>query len=124
MSIENVLSANSASCILTRFINRFSGFIVVGVFGGDLYNASIQEEEFGDCYEYFEDKPPVPIDCDAKLLNKSVISGITLGLVAIGVLALIKGVRGSWDKKVKPEDMVGPGGENPDKSDSNESSQD
>ena len=101
----------------------FSGFIVVGVFGGELYNASIQEEEFGDCYEYFENKPPVPIDCDAKLLNKSAISGLTLGLIAIGVLALIKGVKGSWDQKVKPEDMVGPGGEKPDKSDSNESNQ-
>ena len=102
----------------------FSGFIVVGVFGGGLYNASIQEEEFGDCFEYFEDKPPVPIDCDVKLLNKSIISGITIALIAIGVFALIKGVRGSWDQKVKPEDMVGPGGEKPDKSDSNESSQD
>jgi len=24
---------------------------------------TIEAQEFDDCYEYFDDKPPVPVDC-------------------------------------------------------------
>ena len=30
-------------------------------------------------------------------------------LIVCGIVAMIKGIRGSWDQDVKPEDMVGPG---------------
>ena len=29
-------------------------------------------------------------------------------LLALGALSIIKGIRGTWDQDVKPEDMVGP----------------
>jgi len=82
----------------------FVGFIVLGVF------------EFGDCFEYFEDKPPVSVSCEIKFLDKSLFFGLVVGLIGAGIFALIKGVRGKWDQDVKPEDMVGPGGENTSKS--------
>ena len=35
-----------------------------------------------------------------------------MALIVIGIIALVKGLRGDWDNKVKPEDMVGPGKDN------------
>jgi len=43
--------------------------------------------------------------------------GVVLGIIIAGVLTLIKGAKGNWDQNVKPEDMVGPGNENPKDSD-------
>ena len=34
-----------------------------------------------------------------------------LGILIAGGLALAKGIRGKWDNEVKPEEMVGPGGD-------------
>ena len=31
--------------------------------------------------------------------------------MAAGGIALIKGIRGTWDNDVKPEEMLGPGGD-------------
>lgn len=97
----------------------FAGFIILGVFGSKYFDASIQAEEFENCFEYFEDKPPVEIDCDVKLRDKMMFSGLVIGLVGAGIVSLVKGVKGRWDQDVKPEDMVGPGGpSNPTSSDS------
>lgn len=87
----------------------FAGFIILGIFGEVYFDATIQADEFDDCYEYFEDKPPVQIDCDAHLLGKTMFFGLVIGLIGVGIFALIKGVKGKWDQDVKPEDMVGPG---------------
>ena len=35
-------------------------------------------------------------------------------IIGIGILALIKGVKGTWDQDVKPEEMLGPGGDKTD----------
>ena len=88
----------------------FAGFIVLTLFGAEFYDASLEAEQFGTCFDYSNDKAPVPIDCDIKLQGKSVFFGIAVGLVGAGIASLIKGVRGKWDQDVKPEDMVGPGG--------------
>ena len=87
----------------------FAGFIILGVFGAPYFDATIQAQEFGDCYEYFEDSPPIPIDCELKIQDKLIFSGVVIGLVTAGIVALVKGVKGKWDQDVKPEDMVGPG---------------
>ena len=34
-----------------------------------------------------------------------------IGILAAGGLALLKGIRGTWDNDVKPEEMLGPGGD-------------
>ena len=97
----------------------FAGFIILGVFGETYFDTTVESEEFGDCFEYFEDKPPVPVECEAKLQEKVMFSGLVLALVVAGIVSLVKGVKGRWDQDVKPEDMVGPGGpSNPSSSDS------
>ena len=87
----------------------FAGFIVLTLFGAEFYDASLEAEQFGTCFDYSNDKAPVPIDCDIKLQGKSVFFGIAVGLVGAGIISLIKGVKGRWDQDVKSEDMVGPG---------------
>ena len=102
----------------------FVGFIILGIFGESYFDASIESEEFDNCFEYFDDKPPQQIECEIKLQNKMMFSGLVLGLVAVGIISLVKGVKGKWDQDVKPEDMVGPGGSNkpkPEDSDSGKS---
>ena len=32
-------------------------------------------------------------------------------IIGTGILLLVKGVRGTWDQDVKPEEMLGPGGD-------------
>ena len=80
-------------------------------------------KEFANCFEYFEDRPPVPVDCDLKYQNKSLFFVLVIVLIGGGIISLIKAVKGRWDQDVKSEDMVGPGGKdtsNSDKSDSDE----
>ena len=36
---------------------------------------------------------------------------IVAGILAVGGIALVKGIRGTWDNDVKPEEMLGPGGD-------------
>ena len=86
----------------------FAGFIILGVFGTEYFDATIQAQEFETCFDYFDDSPPVEVSCDAKLQNKVMFLGLVLALVGAGIASLVKGARGKWDQDVKPEDMVGP----------------
>lgn len=87
----------------------FAGFIVLGIFGEDYQAATFQANEFGTCYEYFEDAPPKEINCSFQIFDQVIFFALVIGLLSAGVIALVKGVRGNWDNQVKPEDMVGPG---------------
>lgn len=87
----------------------FAGFIILGIFGEAYFDATIQAEEFDDCYEYFDDRPPILIECDSHLQGKIMFFALVIALIGAGIFALIKGVKGKWDQDVKPEDMVGPG---------------
>lgn len=101
----------------------FAGFLILSIFGSQFIDASIEAEEFANCFEYFEDRPPVPVDCDLKYQNKSLFFVLVIVLIGGGIISLIKAVKGRWDQDVKSEDMVGPGGKdtsNSDKSDSDE----
>ena len=96
----------------------FSGFIVLGIFGTQNFVSAIEAEEFEECFEYFEDGEPIKVDCNVKLQQKFLFFSVIIIIICIGIIALLKGVKGSWDQDVKPEDMVGPGG--PSKSNSGE----
>ena len=90
----------------------------IGSFWTGLSQATFEADEFGTCYEYSDEAPPKEINCSYKIFDQTIFFGIVLALIAGGVIALIKGVKGNWDNKVKPEDMVGPGGnqnDSPDK---------
>lgn len=99
----------------------FAGFIILGVFGSQFIDVTVEADQFGNCFEYFEDRPPVPIDCDIKFQVKSLFFGLVVVLIGGGIISLIKGVRGKWDQDVKPEDMVGPGGGNTSRAGKNDS---
>ena len=87
----------------------FAGFLTLGGFGHNYQAATLESNEFGTCYEYSDSSPPVEIDCSFKIFDQAIFFGLVIGFIAAGVIFLIKGVRGNWDNKVKPEDMVGPG---------------
>lgn len=89
----------------------FAGFLILGVFGDDYQTANIEATEFGDCYDYDSGPNPVPINCSFKMFDQVLFFGLVLALIVAGIIALIKGIRGKWDNEVKPEDMVGPGGD-------------
>jgi len=87
----------------------FAGFVILGIFGSQFTSVTLESETFGECFEYPEDGEPIPIDCNVALQGKSAFFALVIGLIAAGIFALIKGVRGRWDQDVKPEDMLGPG---------------
>ena len=92
----------------------FAGFVVMGILGGQYFDATIQAEEFETCLDY-SGETPVPVECDAHLQGKTVFFGLVIGLIGAGIISLVKGVRGRWDQDVKPEDIVGPGSTSSDK---------
>ena len=87
----------------------FVGFIILGTLGQDYQAATFEANEFGTCYKYSDDSAPVEINCSYKIFDQTVFFGIVIGFIGGGVVALVKGVKGDWDSKVKPEDVVGPG---------------
>ena len=87
----------------------FVGFIILVVFGHNYQAATLESNEFGTCYEYSSDKAPVEISCSFKIIDQMLFFALIIGFTGTGIIALIKGVKGNWDNKVKPEDMVGPG---------------
>ena len=90
----------------------FAGFIVLGVLGDNYQAATFESEEFGTCYVYSEDSPPEEINCSYKIFDQTVFFGIVIGFIIAGIISLVKGVKGDWDNRVRPEDMVGPGNNN------------
>ena len=83
-------------------------FIVLGAFGQDYQAATFESNEFGTCYEYSDDKPPVEINCSYKIFDQTLFFALIIGFIGAGIISLVKGVKGDWDNKVKPEDMAGP----------------
>jgi len=95
----------------------FVGFIILGVFGQDYQAATLESNEFGTCYEYSDKEAPIEINCSFKIFNQTLFFALIIGFIGAGIIALVKGVKGNWDNKVKPEDMVGPDGREKDDSD-------
>ncbi len=87
----------------------FVGFIILGVFGENYQAATLESNEFGTCYEYFDDMPPAEINCSFKIMDQTIFFGLVIGFIGAGIISLVKGAKGDWDSKVKPEDVVGPG---------------
>ena len=87
----------------------FVGFVILGVFGHDYQAATLESSEFKTCYEYSDDESPIEINCSSKIFNQTLFFGLIIAFIGAGIIALVKGAKGNWDNKVKPEDMVGPG---------------
>ena len=86
----------------------FVGFIILGAFGHEYQAATLESNEFGTCYEYFDDKPPAKINCSFKIMDQTLFFTLILSFIVLGIISLIKGIKGDWDNKVKPEDVAGP----------------
>ena len=87
------------------------GFIVMALFGTQYQDITIQTKEFSECYDFTDENLPVKIDCDKELQERNFIFAIVIGILIGGGVALFKGIRGAWDNDVKPEEMLGPGGD-------------
>jgi hypothetical protein len=87
------------------------GFIVMAVIGNQYQDITVQTKEFSECYDYTDENIEVEIDCDKQLQNRNLMFVGVIGILAVGGIALVKGVRGTWDNDVKPEEMLGPGGD-------------
>lgn len=94
--------------IIVGIVLVFAGFVTLGIFGDQFKAATIESNEFGTCYEYFSDKPPMEINCSFKVFDQTVFFGIIIGVLGAGLISLVKGVKGDWDNKINPKDMVGP----------------
>lgn len=97
--------------IIIGIVFVFSGFLVLGVFGHNYQITNIESSEFGECYEYHDNKEPVAVNCSSKIFDQTLFFIIIIVVIMGGIISLIKGVKGRWDNDVKPEDMVGPGGD-------------
>ena len=109
--------------IMIGIVLVFVGFIIMGILGSNYQAGTLESNEFGTCYEYFNDKPPAEIDCSFKILDQSLFFAIVIGFVGSGVIALIKGMKGDWDNKINPEDMVGPSKNQNEESDESDDNQ-
>lgn len=94
--------------ILIGIVLVFVGFIILGTLGAEYRFAAIEADEFDTCYRYLEDAAPVRVNCADKVGEQVALFGVVVAFVASGVVLLIRGLRGNWDSKVRPEDMVGP----------------
>ena len=90
------------------------GFIILGIFGSEYTEITVQTNEFATCYDYSDEQMPVEIDCQEILQNKIILFAVIAVIIGSGIIALIKGVKGTWDQDVKPEEMLGPGGDTKD----------
>ena len=95
--------------IMIGIVLVFVGFIILGVFGHNYQASTLESNEFETCFKYSTDKPPVEINCSLKVIDQVLFFVLVIGFIGAGIIALIKGVKGNWDSKIKPEDMVGPG---------------
>ena len=95
--------------IIIGIVLVFAGFVILGGFGQNYQAATLESNQFSTCYEYSDNSPPVEINCSFKIFDQTVFFGVVIVLIGVGVISLIKGTRGDWDSRIKPEDMVGPG---------------
>lgn len=85
----------------------FAGFVVGGITGSQYLQYAIQAGQFDDCFDY-SSGVGVKVKCDQKEQDKVMFLALSVGLIASGVVILVKGVRGKLDQNVKSDEMLGP----------------
>ena len=67
--------------IMIGLVTVTIGFIVLGVFGAQFTEITVQTKEFSECYEYPENQPPIRIECDEYLQDKNLLyQDLALGM--------------------------------------------
>lgn len=93
--------------ILVGSVVIVAGFFVGGMGGSQYFQFSTQESNFGDCYDY-SSGAAVHVSCAQKEQDGLLYLVLSTGLIGVGVVILVKGIRGKWDQNVKSDEMVGP----------------
>jgi hypothetical protein len=84
-----------------------AGFFVAGLGENQYIQFSIQDSNFGDCYDY-SSGIAVHVNCAKQEQNSLLYIALSVGLIGTGGVILVKGIRGKWDQNVKSDEMVGP----------------
>lgn len=95
-----------------RLIMAGSVIIVAGFFVADMgasqyFQFSIQETQFGDCYDYSSGNA-VQVNCAQHERDGLLYLALSASLFGGGGFVILKGIRGRWDQNVKSDEMVGP----------------
>jgi hypothetical protein len=85
----------------------FAGFMVGGITGSQYTQFALQVGQFGDCFDY-SSGTAVKVKCDQKAQDEAMFFALSLGLIAVGAIIIVKGIRGKWDQNVKSDEMLGP----------------
>jgi hypothetical protein len=93
--------------ILMGSVIIVAGFFVGGMAGSQYFQFSTQESNFGDCYDY-SSGAAVHVNCAQKELDGFMYLALSIGLIGVGAVILVKGIRGRWDQNVKSDEMMGP----------------
>ena len=70
-----------------------TGLLMINGYYNDPMRA-YEYEESGKCYRGYGEWSPDEVDCTSRTLERVIFFGIVLGLIAGGIVALIKGLNG------------------------------
>ena len=93
--------------IMAGVIIMFIGFMLGGYVNSSYSQFAIQQESFDQCFDY-SSGVEVHVKCSEKNQDHMLYLGLSLGLLGIGGVVIVKGIRGKWDNNVKDDEMVGP----------------
>ena len=85
----------------------FAGFMVGGISGSQYSQFALQAGQFDDCFDY-SSGTAVKVKCEKKAQDEVMFFARSLGLIAVGAIIIVKGIRGKWDQNVKSDEMLGP----------------
>lgn len=84
-----------------------AGLFVVNMGASQYFQYSIQESQFGDCYDY-SSGTAVHVSCAQQERDSLLYFALSAGLIGGGGFVIVKGIKGKWDQNVKSGEMVGP----------------
>jgi hypothetical protein len=84
-----------------------AGLFVANMGASQYFQYSIQESQFGDCYDYSSGNA-VQVSCAQQERDSLLYFALSAGLIGGGGFVIVKGIKGKWDQNVKSGEMVGP----------------
>lgn len=93
--------------IMVGSVLMIAGFFVVDMGASQYFQYSIQESQFGDCYDYSSGNA-VHVNCAQQERGSLLYLALSAGLIGGGGFVIVKGIKGKWDQNVKSGEMVGP----------------
>jgi hypothetical protein len=104
---ERISHVSDIRLIMLGSVIIVAGFFIGGLGGNQYAQFSLQESNFGDCYDY-SSGTAVHVNCAKQEENSLLYIALSVGLMGAGAFILIRGIKGKWDQNVKSGEMVGP----------------